>query len=48
MNDVRCPYCKKLLFKGTGNVQIKCGGCKKIVTIKIVSQKALLTNQKYN
>lgn len=33
--DVRCPYCKKLLFKAQGlgsYITIKCDDCKRVVT----------------
>ena len=35
MKEVRCPHCKKLLFKGNfkGNIEIKCDKCKNIVLL---------------
>ena len=30
--ELRCTYCKKLLAKGSGNVQVKCNRCKTVNT----------------
>lgn len=35
MEEIRCPYCKKLLFKakGTYKIEIKCNKCKNIYIV---------------
>jgi phage FluMu protein Com len=36
MNEVRCPYCNKLLLKieGIYKLEIKCNKCKNIIEIE--------------
>lgn len=35
MNEIRCPYCNKLLLKAKGEliIEIKCPKCKEIIKI---------------
>lgn len=38
INNIKCPYCGKLLFKGKlkkgSYIEIKCNRCKKVLEIK--------------
>ena len=43
MTEFHCPHCKKLLFKAkVANIEIMCGGCKRLVTVNFVTQEGLL------
>ena len=44
INNIKCPYCGKLLFKGKlkkgSYIEIKCNRCKKVLEIK--KQEAII------
>lgn len=41
--NVYCPKCRKLLFKAEfGDVEIKCGSCKRIVHLRFWTAKSLM------
>ncbi|EOU1926241.1 Com family DNA-binding transcriptional regulator [Clostridium perfringens] len=43
IKEIRCPCCNQLLFKAsitTGELEIKCCRCKKIIKIKVKKDRA--------